>query len=353
MKTIHVNASGEYDILIGNGLLKQAGERICDVTGTCTAVIVSDDTVAALYAEPLKDALLKSGFATELYTFPHGEKSKTLATYGDLLEFLCERRITRKDIIVALGGGVTGDLAGFAAATYQRGIRCIQIPTTLLACVDSSVGGKTAVDLKAGKNQAGCFYQPSLVLIDPELLETLPEEEYRCGCAEVIKYAVIGDREFFEELMNKDIREMPEHVITTCVSMKRDIVEKDEFDTGERMLLNFGHTFGHAAEACSGYRILHGQAVAMGMAVMARSAAAYGICPAETVSGIEEILKRYRLPDEIPYPAEDLIRAAMTDKKMTGKAIRIVVPEQIGKCRIETIPSDTLKERMIKGGVKC
>ena len=353
MKTIHVKASREYDIRIENGCLKDAGERIKEVTGPCTAVIVSDDNVAPLYGGLLKDSLEKSGFSVLEFTFPHGEQSKTLTTYSELLEFLCENHLTRKDIIAALGGGVTGDLAGFAAATYQRGIRYIQIPTTLLACVDSSVGGKTAVDLKAGKNQAGCFYQPSLVLIDPETLSTLPDEQYRCGCAEVIKYAVIRDEAFFEELMKTEIKDMPEQVIAACVSMKRDIVERDEFDTGERMLLNFGHTFGHAAEACSDFSILHGQAVAMGMAVMARSAYSYGICPEETVRKIEEILKKYKLPDEIPYPADELVKAVLSDKKMTGKTLRIVVPERIGSCRIETIASETIKERMTRGGVKC
>ena len=352
MKTIRVRASREYEIRIENGVLKDAGAQIKEVCAPCTAVIVSDDTVYPLYGEVLKNSLEAEGFCVLSFVFPHGERSKNLKTYGELLEFLCENRVTRKDLIAALGGGVTGDLAGFAAATYQRGIPYVQIPTTLLACVDSSVGGKTAVDLSAGKNQAGCFYQPSLVLIDPETLGTLPEEEYRCGCAEVIKYAVIGSEGFFEELDEKEIKEMYEHVISVCVSMKRDVVEKDEFDTGDRMLLNFGHTFGHAAEACSGYSILHGQAVAMGMAAMAKSACAYGICEEAAAERIVRLIREYGLPVQTPYSADEMMEAALSDKKMAGKNIRIVIPEKIGACRIETIPAGELIERMKAGGIE-
>ena len=182
------------------------------------------------------------------FPYPGGEHCKTLATYAALLDFLAAHRLSRSDLIVALGGGVTGDLAGFAAATYQRGIPFVQVPTTLLAAVDSSVGGKTAVNLASGKNQVGCFYQPSLVLCDPDTLRTLPPEEYRNGCAEVIKYAVLRSEPFFSELRTAPVSAQVEHVIATCVSMKRDLVAADEFDRGSRQLLNLGHSFGHAVE---------------------------------------------------------------------------------------------------------
>ena len=342
MKTIHVKASGEYDIIIKNGAIRNAGALIRDACGIAETVIVSDDTVCGIYGETLKNDLENAGFPVKSFVFPHGERNKNLETYGELLEFLCENGITRKGIIVALGGGVTGDLAGFAAATYLRGIRFVQIPTTLLADVDSSVGGKTAVDLKNGKNQAGCFYQPSLVICDPETLNTLPEEEFRCGCAEIIKYAAYGSRTFFDFLKNNDIKDNLEEVIATCVKMKRDLVEEDEFDTGMRMLLNFGHTFGHAVEACSDFSILHGQAVAIGMAVMTRAAHAKGYCSSDTVSELEEMLKRYGLPDKTPYSAEDMIKSALKDKKMRGSSISIVVPECIGHCKIVKIPAGSL-----------
>ena len=352
MKTIRVNASVEYDVLIGSGLLSSAGEYLKNAVGNCTVVMVSDDNVFPLYGETLRNALENSGFKVLEYVFPHGERSKNLSVYGDLLEFMCENRVTRKDVIAALGGGVVGDLAGFAAATYQRGIRFVQIPTTLLAAVDSSVGGKTAVDLKSGKNQAGAFHQPSLVICDTETLKSLPEDEFACGCAEVIKYAVLGDEAFFERLLEKDIHEQTEDVIAVCVSMKRDIVEEDEFDTGKRMLLNLGHTFGHASEACADFGILHGQGVAMGMAAMARSACAAGFCDEETVEKITTILNKYSLPTEVPYRLDDMVSAAFTDKKMSGSTMRIVVPERIGKCRIMSIPAEELRTWMERGGIR-
>lgn len=222
--------------------------------------------MAGLYAARLEASLTRAGFRVVTFTYPGGEHCKTLATYTALLDFLAAHRLSRSDLIVALGGGVTGDLAGFAAATYQRGIPFVQVPTTLLAAVDSSVGGKTAVNLDSGKNQVGCFYQPSLVLCDPDTLRTLPPEEYRNGCAEVIKYAVLRSAPFFDELRAQPVSAQVGHVIATCVGMKRDLVVADEFDRGSRQLLNLGHTFGHAVEACSGYTVPHGCGVAIGMA---------------------------------------------------------------------------------------
>lgn len=351
MKSIHVSASRAYDVLIERGLLSRLGELTKANAGGTACALVSDDTVFSLYGEQAKQSLEQAGYRVVPFVFPHGEASKTLDTYGRLLNFLCEHHLTRTDPVLALGGGVTGDLAGFAAATYLRGVPFVQVPTTLLAMVDSSVGGKTAVDLPGGKNQAGCFYQPHLVVCDPDTLSTLPEEQYRCGCAEVIKYAVLGSEPFFRELEAAPVHAQEEHVISTCVTMKRDVVREDEFDRGARALLNLGHTVGHAIESVSGFSMLHGQAVAAGLAIIARAAANKGYCPAEDAARIVRLLAQYGLPTGAEYPAETLLQAAMSDKKKEGATLRLIVPEGIGRCREERIPAATLIDWMRAGGV--
>ena len=350
MKTIRIDASRSYDVVISSGLLAEAGRRIAALTGKVHAMVVSDDRVFSLYGETLTESLRDAGLEPAQFVFPQGESEKNLATYGLLLEELCRLRFTRSDLIVALGGGVVGDLAGFAAATYQRGIPFVQLPTTLLAAVDASVGGKTAVDLAGGKNQAGAFYQPALVLCDTDCLHTLTEEEYHCGCAEIIKYAMIGSPELFEELAQTPVRDRYEDVIAACVAMKRDFVQADEYDTGARMLLNFGHSLGHAAEKCSGYTLPHGLAVAMGMAAMTRSAANAGLCSPETAEALEGLLRAYRLPTALPYSAEALAEAARADKKAAGDRLRIVVPEAVGRCRIQSIPAEDIFLWLKRGG---
>ena len=334
MKEVRVEASRSYSVYVQPGLIDSAGEYISSLIKGDTAVIVSDDNVSRLYGQRLRLSLEKSGFRVLEYVFPHGEKSKCMDVYIRLLEFLLENRLTRSDVIVALGGGVVGDLAGFAAATFQRGMGLIQIPTTLLAMVDSSVGGKTAVNLEHGKNQVGSFYQPYGVICDPETLDTLPEEEFLCGCAEVIKYAVLGSREFFDSLKGAGVRQNLEGVITACVEMKRDIVASDEFDTGRRMLLNLGHTVGHAVEACSGFTVLHGQAVAIGMAVISRAANRRGLLPDSDLHEILDILERFGLPTQTKYPALDLYRETLADKKSGSTHITLVVPRKIGSCEL-------------------
>jgi len=352
MKTIHISASIEYDILIGAGLLPEVGQRIKDLGKVKTVVVVSDDNVFPLYGETVMKSLEAQGLRAEKFVFPHGEQSKCMDTYEELLEYLCEKRVTRSDLLVALGGGVVGDLTGFAAATYQRGIRFVQVPTTLLAAVDSSVGGKTAVNLKAAKNQVGCFYQPSFVLCDVDTLKTLPDGEFKCGCAEVIKYGVIGNSQFFDEIFEKPIADQIEHVIEVCVSAKRDVVMRDEFDHGDRMFLNFGHTFGHAAEKCSGYTLLHGLGVAIGMAVISKSAYRFGYCGPEVPETIEAILNKYDLPTTTDYSLQQMVDAAFSDKKLLGGSISLIVPQKIGKCIIENVPADTISDWMQAGGIK-
>ena len=343
MTTIHVTASRDYDVLVQPGLLDDAGAQIARVLGTGrTAAIVAGETVAGLYAGRLAASLTRAGFRAVTFTYPGGEHCKTLATYAALLDFLAAHRLSRSDLIVALGGGVTGDLAGFAAATYQRGIPFVQVPTTLLAAVDSSVGGKTAVNLASGKNQVGCFYQPSLVLCDPDTLRTLPPEEYRNGCAEVIKYAVLRSEPFFDALRAEPVSAQVEHVIATCVGMKRDLVAADEFDRAIRQLLNLGHTAGHAIETLSGYRISHGHAVAIGLAIMARA-----FC--RDAAEIEAALIKLGLPTRTEFSPEQLAQAALADKKRAGERITLVIPRAIGDCVLREVPVDTLADIFERG----
>ena len=258
MISIDVKTSKAYQVHIGSGLLSQLGQRLRDVCQAQKAVIVSDTNVFPLYGEIAFKSLENAGFQVLSFVFPAGEESKNAATYLQLLNFLAESQVTRSDCLVALGGGVVGDLTGFAAATYLRGIAYVQVPTTLLAAVDSSVGGKTAIDLPAGKNLVGAFCQPKMVLCDPDTLKTLPEDIFRDGCAEVIKYGVLYDPKLFEELTERGLSFPRETVIARCVELKRNVVMEDEFDTGSRMKLNFGHTIGHGVEAKSNFAVSHG-----------------------------------------------------------------------------------------------
>ena len=350
MKTIHVSASKEYDVLIGTGLLARAGEEIRKISSAKKVAIVSDDTVWCHYGETVERSLAESGFTVVRFIFPAGEESKTLATYGEILNFLAENRLTRSDLVVALGGGVTGDMAGFAAATYLRGMDYVQIPTTLLAAVDSSVGGKTGVDLPAGKNLAGCFHQPSLVLCDTDTFGTLPQEQFRCGMAEVIKYGVLGDEAFFESLTAPTLS-MTE-LIARCIGMKRDVVAEDEFDNGLRRLLNLGHTIGHAVEKCRNFTISHGDAVAVGMAVVTRAAVKRGICEENALPRLLAMLRSFGLPTETDCSAEELFSAALADKKMSAGTLHLIVPERIGCCRVEPIAAEELMNWLREGGIR-
>lgn len=349
MKTIQVNASTAYPIYIGNNLIAQSGTLCLNALGApCKLCVVSDNNVAPLYLDAVLTSLRASGFDVISFVFPHGEASKSTATLVELLEYLAEQRLTRSDALVALGGGVVGDLCGFAAAIYLRGIRFIQMPTTLLAAVDSSVGGKTAVDLRAGKNLAGAFHQPSAVICDVKTLDTLPASVFSDGCAEVIKYGVINDRTFFDSL-NVGIKAQIEDVIATCVQNKSQIVEEDEFDRGTRQLLNLGHTVGHAIEACSQLTISHGSAVAIGMVIVTRAAVRMGICPASDLDALIECLQSEGLPTTCAYNAHQLCAVASADKKREGESITLIVPHGIGDCRPERIAIDNLEDWIAKG----
>lgn len=343
MLIINVKASRCYDVIISPGLLCESGKYIKDSAGGSTAAIITDDKVHSFYGQRVDASLSDAGYKVVKYIIKNGEASKNAANYIAILNFLSDNLLTRSDVIVALGGGVVGDLAGFAAATYLRGIHLVQIPTTLLAAVDSSVGGKTAIDLDCGKNLAGAFYQPDLVLCDYSCLSTLDVPVFRDGCAEIIKYGVIADRELFYKLTTP-VTEQLEDIIARCVLIKRDIVCEDEHDDGVRQLLNFGHTIGHAAEVCSGYNISHGSAVSMGMASLARACVIMKFCSPSCADEIVGMLKRYNLPTEVPFDSEELFSAALSDKKRSGGVINIVIPEEIGRCVIKKITLDKLQE---------
>jgi 3-dehydroquinate synthase len=346
LRTVHVNAGAGYDILIDPGILAYTGEYAAQVCPDAEkAAVLCDRNAFFPHAEPVEGDLYDAGFSCVQLLLEPGEEHKDLAAYSEILAFLADKRITRDDVVVAMGGGVTGDMAGFAAATYLRGLHYIQIPTTLLAMVDSSVGGKTAIDLPAGKNMAGAFCQPSLVLCDPDVLKTLPERYFADGCAEVIKYGVLYSREFFDALTDMAaVKKNAASVIETCVTMKRDAVEKDEFDRGERKKLNLGHTVGHAIEQLSGYKEGHGHAVAAGMAIIARAAAKKGYLSGEGARAIEEKLKAFGLPAGTDFSAEELAKAAMADKKASQRAIDLIVPREIGACDIVRIDIAELQE---------
>lgn len=355
MLKIHIKTSREYDVIIEKNSLILAGKLIAKTLNNTNniykIVIISDENVFLIYGSILIDSLKLAGFEVIFFTFLAGEKSKTLSTYGKILNFLAQNNICRNDILIALGGGVTGDLVGFVAATYLRGVNYLQIPTTLLAAVDSSVGGKTAINLDYGKNLAGCFYQPSMVICDPNVFTTLTPEIYSDGCAEVIKYAFINNKNFILRLQQTPINYQFEQVIATCVSIKRDIVYFDEFDTGKRQLLNFGHTFGHAIEKSSNFTISHGKAVAIGMVIITRAAVNLGLCKKEVLDKLLSILDSYSLPTKTSFSINELYKAALSDKKISCKEINLVVPQKIGECIIKKIPVDDLKIWLNAGNI--
>lgn len=350
MKTITVRASRNYEVLIGPDLLNEAGNYIKKLKGSCRCAIISDSNVYPLYGKQLCTALNSVGLEPVSFVFAAGEASKNIETYIQILEFLAKNHITRSDLLIALGGGVTGDMAGFAAATFLRGIDYVQIPTTLLAMVDSSVGGKTAIDLPLGKNLVGAFYQPLMVLCDINTLNTLPQQIFSDGCAEIIKYSVLFSSRLFEHLMLFGPDFHREDVIAACVEFKRDIVAEDEFDRGQRQLLNLGHTIGHCIEAESNFTVTHGQAVAAGMCIISRAGITLGITNADSCHKISELIQKFGLPTKTSYSSEVLLQHGLSDKKRSGKELNLVIPKAIGSCVIHKIPIQQLQS-VIKSGL--
>ena len=337
MQEVMVKASRCYSIQIGSGLLDTLGREAAKFPKVKTVCVVSESNVYPLYGPRAEKSLTEAGFRVVSYVFPAGEQSKCGETYLSLLNFLAENHLTRSDLLVALGGGVVGDLTGFAAATFLRGVKFIQVPTTLLAAVDSSVGGKTAIDLPAGKNLAGAFYQPSLVLCDTDTLSSLPHDIFLDGCAEVIKYGIIYDRAFFDYLREAGPEFDREKVITRCVELKRDVVMQDEFDTGARMKLNLGHTIGHGVEAKSNFTLSHGKSVAIGIAIVSRA------CHCPDTPRILSILRQFGLPTTTEDSAEEILSYALSDKKRSGDLVKLILPNTIGDCAIVPTPVSELK----------
>ena len=350
MKTIKVQTSGAYDVHIGTDLLSNAGEYIRSIHKPCKAAIISDSNVWPIYGQRLTQNLQNAGYSPVVFSFPAGEASKNAETYLTILNFLAQQQITRSDLIIALGGGVVGDMAGFAAATYLRGISYVQVPTSLLAMVDSSVGGKTAIDLPTGKNLVGAFKQPSLVLCDITVLSSLPHDLFLDGCAEVIKYAMLYDPQLMAYLEQTGADFDREEVIAKCVEFKRNVVQEDEFDTGARQKLNLGHTIGHGIEAGSQFRIRHGQAVAAGMAIVTRAAVSIGLCDKEVSDRLVKLLTKFDLPVSTVYQAEELYTCALSDKKRSGGTVNLIIPRRIGFCEIVPTPVTEIKS-LIEAGL--
>ena len=341
---IEIDLESRYDVIAKRGTAEQAGELVKSVFSGEKACIISDSKVFKLYGEKFTQNIEKAGIKDCSFVFEEGESSKNLTTFCRIVESMGEMGLRRDDAVIGLGGGVTGDMAAFAASVYMRGIKYIAVPTTLLSMVDSSVGGKTAVDLKSGKNLAGTFYQPSLVLIDSDFLKTLSQEQIACGMAEVIKYGMIADKELFELLENNSNPDI-DGIICTSVKIKREFVRGDEKDTGKRKILNFGHTIGHSIEKACGYSMTHGHAVAIGMAAVTRA-----LKGGEISERLERLLKSYGLPTSTDISAERIWRCAQNDKKGGRDGVDLIVPLDIGNCQVKKVGYDELYE-IIKAGI--
>ncbi|MBR1590513.1 MAG: 3-dehydroquinate synthase [Acidaminococcaceae bacterium] len=344
MRTVHVDlGTKSYDIEIERGILGRLGETIKKLLPKAEkAAVITDSHVGPLYAAVLQQTLENAGFAVTVLTFTAGEESKNLTTLGTLYDGLAEAGLTRSDMVIALGGGVTGDMGGLAAATFLRGIAFVQIPTSLLATVDSSVGGKVAIDLSSGKNLVGAFYQPKAVFIDPDLLQTLPVRYLHDGLAEVIKYGCIRDKGLFEKLEkledDTDLLVHADEIIEICCTIKARIVERDEFDTGERMLLNFGHTLGHAVEKTFHFDTYsHGEGVGIGMVLLTRRSEALGLTEPGTADKIECLLRKFNLPSTVQMGQEDFLKATALDKKKRGSQLTLILLKTIGESFLQKV----------------
>ncbi|MBW3697354.1 3-dehydroquinate synthase [Vibrio sp. T187] len=354
MERITVNlAERSYPISIGAGLFEDPA-YLSFLSAKQKVVVISNVTVAPLYSDKILSLLDKVGCQASLLELPDGEQYKTLETFDSVMSYLLEGNYSRDVVVIALGGGVIGDLVGFAAACYQRGIDFVQIPTTLLSQVDSSVGGKTAVNHPLGKNMIGAFYQPKSVIIDTNCLSTLPEREFAAGIAEVIKYGIIYDAEFFswletnlEKLYQLDERALMT-AIARCCAIKAEVVALDEKESGIRALLNLGHTFGHAIEAELGYgNWLHGEAVSSGTVMAAKTAQLQGLISEQQLEQIISILKNAKLPVHTPESMsfEDFMKHMMRDKKVLSGQLRLVLPTGIGTAEVVAdVPQDIIKQ---------
>lgn len=346
MMTVSVRASKEYNVEIGDGIVSRLGEMTKAVCPKAIkALIVSESNVAALYLDVVKVQLEGAGLEVETYVFEAGEKSKNINEIAGMWNKMAEAGFTRTDIVVGLGGGVTTDMAGFAASTFLRGIDVIQVPTSLLAMVDASVGGKTGIDIPMGKNQVGAFWQPSLVLEDTSFLKTLPDDVFTEGMGEVTKYAFIMDEKLMNllEKQNGNIRDdaaVLENVIGMCVADKAEIINEDETDNGRRQILNYGHTAGHVIERDSGFTKPHGICVAKGMGIFMDACVKEGTLSAEDAKRMKDLLAMYKLPASDEITAEDIVKGAMNDKKKRGNTLSVILVNKIGKAEIKKMTAE-------------
>ena len=340
IKKITVKTGAPYQVLVGDNLINNVGKYVLEIAKPCKALIVTDDIVSKLYLNGVKNSLVECGFCVEDFIFPAGETSKTVDTYLQIVARLAELSFTRSDIIIALGGGVVGDVAGFSASTYLRGIKCVQIPTTLLSQIDSSVGGKTAVNLPQGKNLLGAFYQPSLVVCDVDVLADLPKSVLLAGYGEMLKYAIL-DKKVYDELVGHGALA---NLVSLCVEYKKNIVEVDEKESNERRLLNLGHTSGHAIEKLSNFTISHGIGVAYGLKIMAGYSLKKGYVDKATFDSIVALIDDTVTLQKLPYSAKTIAENAQNDKKRAGDTVTIVTIHGIGDCRLETVFVEELEE---------
>lgn len=336
-----------YPLKIKKGLLSHLGKEIQTIYPNKKIAVVTDENVYALYGEDVQHDLTEAGFSVKMIILEPGEQTKSIDQltylYGEFIDF----GLTRSDLMVALGGGVIGDLAGYAAASYLRGIRYVQVPTTLLAQVDSSVGGKVAIDLPQGKNLVGDFYHPELVIIDPNVLDTLRDTTFSDGMAEVIKYGCIRDKDFFNRLKKLNSRQAImdniEDIIYTCCDIKRIVVEEDEKDVSQRMLLNFGHTLGHAIEAYYNYeQYTHGQAISIGMVAINKICEEQGLSPRQSTQDIEDLLNINHLPTHLFNPSDytEILPLIKNDKKNLDGSLKVVILEELGSARTIEVTVD-------------
>lgn len=350
MNIINVDlGSKSYDIVIENRLLKNLGKYIKNVYKNKKISIVTDENVFKIYGVLVRESLLEYEYDFQYIVVNPGEESKSLETLKTVYEQLVDFNLTRSDLVIALGGGVVGDLAGFAASTYLRGVDFIQVPTTLLAQVDSSVGGKVAINLEKGKNLIGSFYQPKRVLIDPDCLNLLPDKYIKDGLGEVIKYACIKDKELFRLLSTINTKEQLfdnlEYIIYTCCNIKKELVEKDEHDKGERMLLNFGHTFGHAIEKYFNYKYSHGESVALGMYYITKKSEELGFTDSGTAEEIKKMLMNFHI--DYNWPDLDINTVKETillDKKNISGKLKLILLRKIGYSFIESVPIENINK---------
>ena len=342
-RVIPVRVREGYDVMIGGGLLGESGRLLRAALGECRLAVVTDSNVAGLYLKPLIRSLKEAEYNFCTFVFPAGEIHKRIGTFKNMMEFFARLHITRSDCVVALGGGVVGDVTGFAAGCYLRGVRYAQIPTTLLAAVDSSVGGKTAIDLSEGKNLAGLFHQPSVVICDTDCFNTLPPEEFANGAAEAVKTGILDSEALFSLIETGDLSGRIDEIVARCVAFKARVVEQDETETGLRKTLNLGHTAAHAIEKCSAYAVPHGHAVSIGTAIIARAAERLGWAEEPVAARIEAALQTNGLPVTTDFSPEELAKATLSDKKRAGNSMTLVVPRRIGDCALIDVPVERLE----------